>query len=134
MYANDEDDDEELLAVEGHDGNQYVVLEVIQLPEGGGHHVMVGGEQLPLDGSVLPSSPLVVGQQDPAINSAAVLGYHHHHHHHHNHHHHHHKTGTDGGTLLQPDDIKKETKKEMDTCFGFDDDGETGQIHLQFGE
>ena len=30
-------------------------------------------------------------------------------------------------------EAKKEAQKEMETCFGFDDDDE-GQIHLEFGE
>ncbi|XP_018014514.1 transcriptional repressor CTCFL [Hyalella azteca] len=108
------EDEDQLMSVEGDDGNQYVVLEVIQLAGGEGHHVMVGGEDLPLhsDGSLLPASPLVVSQDDPAINPT-ILGL---------------------QQPLLPDDIKKETKKEMDTCFGFDEDGDTGQIHLQFGE
>ena len=112
VYADDTEDDE-LMAVEGHDGNQYVVLEVIQLQEGGGHHVMMaGGEEIPLHNDTgLPGSPLVIPQQDPPINST-VLGLH-----------------KSDHTLL-PDEIKK----EMDTCFGFDDDGETGQLHLQFGD
>lgn len=116
VYADD-NDEEELMAVEGHDGNQYVVLEVIQLQEGGGHHVMMaGGEELPIHAeAVMPGSPLVLPQQDPTINSA-ILGMH------------------KADHTLLPEEIKKETKKEMDTCFGFDEDGETGQIHLQFGE
>uniref|UniRef100_A0A6A7G3A1 CCCTC-binding factor n=2 Tax=Hirondellea gigas TaxID=1518452 RepID=A0A6A7G3A1_9CRUS len=107
VYTNEEDEDADLMAVEGHDGNQYVVLEVIQLQDGGGHHVMIG-DDLPLDGEMSGSSLVV--QQDHSINTAML------------------------GSTLMPEEIKKETKKEMDTCFGFDEDGEAGHIHLEFGE
>ena len=120
VYANElgeEEEEDEGPVPEGLmpvDGNQYVVLEVIQLQDGQSHHVMMG-DSLPMDseGNVLPPSPLVVPQQDPTINSA-ILGL------------------KSGGATLLADEIKKETKKEMDTCFGFDEDGEASQIHLHF--
>ncbi|KAF2357600.1 Zinc finger C2H2-type [Trinorchestia longiramus] len=118
VYANESEtaeDEEQLMAVEGEDGNQYVVLEVIQLAGSDGHHVMVGADELPLHSDRI-SSPLVVPQQDPSINSA-ILG-----------------LPSAVQQPLLPDDIKKEAKKEMDTCFGFDEDADTGQIHLQFDE
>ena len=107
VYTNEEDD-EQLMPV---DGNQYVVLEVIQLQDT--NHQMMMGEGIPLDGA-LPPSPMVVSQQDPSINSAVL--------------------GLKPEASLMPDDIKKEAKKEMDTCFGFDDDNEASQIHLQFAD
>lgn len=143
MYTGDVDEDE-IMAVEGQDGNQYVVLEVIQLQDGEGHVMMSDGIPVtdgPLDGTgvggVLSASPLMVPETitgDPIASDpiATVDG----------------TCLVPGSTLLElqhkkPTELKtevvgvveakKEAQKEMETCFGFDDEDE-GQIHLEFGE
>ncbi|XP_045104046.1 transcriptional repressor CTCF-like [Portunus trituberculatus] len=144
MYTGDVDEDE-IMAVEGQDGNQYVVLEVIQLQDGEGHVMMSDGIPVtdgPLDGTgvggVLSASPLMVPETitgDPiatdsigSVDGACLVP---------------------GSTLLElqhkkPTELKtevvgsveakKEVQKEMETCFGFDDEDEGQQIHLEFGE
>ncbi|KAK8749224.1 hypothetical protein OTU49_015738 [Cherax quadricarinatus] len=140
MYTGDVDDDE-IMAVEGQDGNQYVVLEVIQLQDGEGHVMMSDGIPVTdgtLDGTgvggVLGSSPLMVPE---TITGDTITGD---------------TIGSVDGTCLVSEssllelqhkkteikteisaEAKKEAKKEMETCFGFDDEDE-GQIHLEFGE
>nr|XP_053631626.1 uncharacterized protein LOC128688001 isoform X1 [Cherax quadricarinatus] len=127
MYTGDVDDDE-IMAVEGQDGNQYVVLEVIQLQDGEGHVMMSDGIPVTdgtLDGTgvggVLGSSPLMVPE---TITGDTITGD---------------TIGSVDGTCLVSEssllelqhkkteikteisaEAKKEAKKEMETCFGFD--------------
>ncbi|XP_066965286.1 transcriptional repressor CTCF-like isoform X1 [Macrobrachium rosenbergii] len=127
MYTGDVDDDE-IMAVEGQDGNQYVVLEVIQLQDGEGHVMMSDGMHVTdasLDGSevdgVLGTSSLMVPETitgDTIVTDPSLLELQHH------------------KKVLKTEvsaEAKKEAQKEMETCFGFDDEDE-GQIHLEFGE
>ncbi|XP_076056495.1 uncharacterized protein LOC143034394 [Oratosquilla oratoria] len=127
VYTGDVDE-EEIMAVEGQDGNQYVVLEVIQLQDGENQVMMSDG--LPVSESalagvsgVLNSSPLIVpetitGDTIDATGTLLTLG---------------HKKAAELKSEIS-EEVKKETQKEMETCFGFDDEDEGGQIHLEFGE
>ncbi|CAL4127788.1 unnamed protein product [Meganyctiphanes norvegica] len=127
VYTGDCDEDE-IMAVEGQDGNQYVVLEVIQLQDGEGHVMMSDGITVPegtLDGTGVAGvlgSPMMVSD---TITADAIDGH------------------ISLSELQQKKseiktemsaEAKKEAQKEMETCFGFDDEDESGQIHLEFGE
>lgn len=121
VYTGDCDEDE-IMAVEGQDGNQYVVLEVIQLQDGEGHVMMSDGISVPegtLDGHGVAGvlgSPMMVAD---SITAEAIDG--------------HISMKTEMKTEMSAE-AKKEAQKEMETCFGFDDEDESGQIHLEFGE
>ncbi|KAB7503872.1 Transcriptional repressor CTCFL [Armadillidium nasatum] len=121
-------DEEEMMTVEGHDGNQYVVLEVIQLQNGEGHVMMSDGipvpvSENPLDTSaVLSASPLLVTDPlsvDSSIGSHTLLNI---------------TDPSKRALKIELPDTKKESQKEMESCFGFDDDDDASQINLSFGE
>uniref|UniRef100_A0A0A9WVG1 Transcriptional repressor CTCF n=3 Tax=Lygus hesperus TaxID=30085 RepID=A0A0A9WVG1_LYGHE len=105
---DDEDEDEEsegeidssVMAVEGSDGQQYVVLEVIQLPDGEGQQVaMIRGEH-------------AIDRAVAALNSATNA------------------SSVEGEEILpdiKPDLSEKksaEIREDMQNCFGFDEDDE----------
>ncbi|RXG73068.1 Transcriptional repressor CTCFL [Armadillidium vulgare] len=105
-------DEEEMMTVEGHDGNQYVVLEVIQLQNGEGHVMMSDGipvpvSENPLDTSaVLSASPLLVTDPlsvDSTIGSHTLLNI---------------TDPSKRALKIELPDTKKESQKEMESCFG----------------
>jgi hypothetical protein len=70
MDDDDEDDDEhQVIAVEGEDGQQYVVLEVIQLQDGDGQEQTVAlvGDDHELTGDVLHSEADMQNLNDPSM-------------------------------------------------------------------
>ncbi|XP_014215902.1 transcriptional repressor CTCF [Copidosoma floridanum] len=115
-YADDseeEDEGEDMMAVEGADGQQYVVLEVIQLPDNQASDQMavVASE----DGDLMVQDPL--SQESGIVTEAGdeLL-----------------EQDDDGGivgTLKLVDPPKKNSnnsklQKDMETCFGFDEEDE----------
>ncbi|XP_076649632.1 uncharacterized protein LOC143357203 isoform X3 [Halictus rubicundus] len=118
-FEEEEEDEEDMMAVEGSDGQQYVVLEVIQLADNQGTDQMavVASE----DGDLVMQDPL-------SQESGIVTG-----------------TGEEGDEVEEDDtemeDIKLDSgtsskgssqnvqndsklQKEMETCFGFDEEEE----------
>ncbi|XP_043286134.1 transcriptional repressor CTCFL-like isoform X2 [Venturia canescens] len=119
----EEEDEDDMMAVEGSDGQQYVVLEVIQLADNQGTEQMavVANE----DGDLMMQDPL--GQESGLVVTAVENG----------------EEEEDEEEEMEMEELKTETngrqpmkqarqttradpalRKEMETCFGFDDDEE----------
>lgn len=105
LASEDEDDDGDVMAVEGADGQQYVVLEVIQLADGEEQAMVVGeGNAEILGDTVLPEG-VDLNDEDvlKALHSARR------------------------NSKENESEEKVSTKRDMETCFGFD---VSIQIHL----
>ncbi|XP_059477046.1 transcriptional repressor CTCFL-like [Neocloeon triangulifer] len=108
---DEEDEDGDVMAVEGQDGQQYVVLEVIQLQDGSDAMAVV-------DENIVVSGPeatetlttSIEGTSDGSAGEPRIIQ----------------TLKTRKLTKRDAQAIKKklETQKDMENCFGFDDDDE----------
>ncbi|KAG5885033.1 hypothetical protein JTB14_018629 [Gonioctena quinquepunctata] len=114
--GSEEEDEIDMMAVEGSDGQQYVVLEVIQLADGEEQAMVVGdgGDEL-LSESILPDHDLNDEDVLKALQSARKI------------------------TKQEiPDEEEEEEDKkvvsDMKNCFGFDEDDEDDGEDLRSGK
>ncbi|XP_030766079.1 transcriptional repressor CTCF [Sitophilus oryzae] len=115
--ASDEEEEIDMMAVEGSDGQQYVVLEVIQLAEGEEQAMVVGSENS--DGIVGMDGVMQDGELDDdvikALQSARRIN----------------KASVEEEEDDDDDEDKKPdiatTEADMQNCFGFDEEEEDDQ-------
>lgn len=100
--GSDDEEDGDMMAVEGSDGQQYVVLEVIQLADGEEQAMVVGdGSGEMLSDNIIEGHDLNDEDVIKALQSARRVG-----------------------KVEEEIEDKVSTKNDMENCFGFDDEDE----------
>ncbi|XP_022901412.2 transcriptional repressor CTCFL [Onthophagus taurus] len=107
LGSDDEEEESDMMAVEGSDGQQYVVLEVIQLADGEEQAMVVEGQSDMLGEGILQDHDLHDEDVIKALQSARRV-----------------TTKVEQEDEDEEEEDEKKMDHDMETCFGFDEEEE----------